>query len=385
MQSTYCLPPGAILIELMLNLSKLRSTANRNRGFTIVELLIVIVVIAILAAVTIAAFNGMQQRAVKSSLNNALSNKVKQLELDKVTRGSFTASLASLQNSTDSGSSGVEYQYTSDGTSYCVTATMRGTAMFVSSSNSQATEGVCTGHDAPVSGPITDPVVHTQTATHTVTQIAGETGVNIPITINYTLQPTDYVFVLFNSRNNTNITLRNGATTIPNIYDRSMGNSGYQWHKAFGVSGLSGQPTLTANACWSTSCPYAGSNVELRAAYIVYVLRGLGATPTVSSTYTPYGVQPGSGVTVAPAAQSIGAGDVAIFSYVFYGSNVPSTTDASNPSLTWTTDSTAPPSHLGTAIASWHTFASASTSVTYQNTMSASGTSYHGSVLFTIK
>jgi len=35
----------------------------RNRGFTIVELLIVIVVIGILAAITIVAFNGVQERA----------------------------------------------------------------------------------------------------------------------------------------------------------------------------------------------------------------------------------------------------------------------------------------------------------------------------------
>ncbi len=36
---------------------------QRRRGFTIVELLIVIVIIAILAAITIVAYNGIQQRA----------------------------------------------------------------------------------------------------------------------------------------------------------------------------------------------------------------------------------------------------------------------------------------------------------------------------------
>lgn len=41
-----------------------------RRGFTIVELLIVIVVIAILAAITIVAYNGLQQRANVSAIND---------------------------------------------------------------------------------------------------------------------------------------------------------------------------------------------------------------------------------------------------------------------------------------------------------------------------
>ena len=41
----------------------------RNKGFTIVELLIVIVVIGILAAITIVAYNGIQTRAQDTKIN----------------------------------------------------------------------------------------------------------------------------------------------------------------------------------------------------------------------------------------------------------------------------------------------------------------------------
>ena len=43
-----------------------------NAGFTIVELLIVIVVIAILAAITIIAYNGIQQRSRSAVVTNAV-------------------------------------------------------------------------------------------------------------------------------------------------------------------------------------------------------------------------------------------------------------------------------------------------------------------------
>jgi prepilin-type N-terminal cleavage/methylation domain-containing protein len=56
-----------------------KNSAARRNGFTIVELLIVIVVIAILAAITVVAYNGIQNRAQTSKINsdfNALSKAI---------------------------------------------------------------------------------------------------------------------------------------------------------------------------------------------------------------------------------------------------------------------------------------------------------------------
>ena len=57
---------------------------KKANAFTIVELLIVIVVIAILAAISIVAYTGIQNRAIESSVKNDLANFKKKIELAKI-------------------------------------------------------------------------------------------------------------------------------------------------------------------------------------------------------------------------------------------------------------------------------------------------------------
>ena len=69
---------------------------KNSSGFTIVELLIVIVVIAILAAITIVAYNGIQSRAIDTTVQTDMKNLAKQLELYKVDKGVYPVGDAQL-------------------------------------------------------------------------------------------------------------------------------------------------------------------------------------------------------------------------------------------------------------------------------------------------
>lgn len=102
-----------------------RYTSNKQTGFTIVELLIVVVVIAILAAITIVSYNGIQSQALESSLKADLKNATSQLGVDKVLTDTFPTSLATansgkgIQSSPDTL---LQYTYQSANGSYCLVA-----------------------------------------------------------------------------------------------------------------------------------------------------------------------------------------------------------------------------------------------------------------------
>lgn len=121
----------------------------RQSGFTIVELLIVVVVIAILATITIVAYSGIRERAQTSSLQSSLSQAVKQVQTAAVTnQGVYPATLAEagVVDSKD-----VTYQYTIEGDSACVTATYaREKSFYLCGDGGVQREGIAPGHNIVV-------------------------------------------------------------------------------------------------------------------------------------------------------------------------------------------------------------------------------------------
>lgn len=72
-------------------MSTMRLSPQKQNGFTIVELLIVIVVIGILAAITIVAFNGVQQRGRDAQRKSDINSIAKALEVYYLDKGYFPA------------------------------------------------------------------------------------------------------------------------------------------------------------------------------------------------------------------------------------------------------------------------------------------------------
>lgn len=123
---------------------------KRTNGFTIVELLIVIVVIGILAAITIVAYNGIQERARVSTVSSALSQAAKKLTLYQVDNPDlYPADKTALETLGIKDSATLTYQYTrtsSTPNTYCITATTGTTSYKISTANAVPSAGGCAGH-----------------------------------------------------------------------------------------------------------------------------------------------------------------------------------------------------------------------------------------------
>ena len=134
----------------------MKNSHSTRSAFTSVELLIVMVVIGILAAIPIVGYRGIQSRANIASVRVDLKQAVNQLNIHRVDNNIYPTVLTQLNNGQGLRSNpAITYQYTVNNVSnpptFCLTATL-GTIAFNVDPAGVMIEGVCSGHTPPTSG-----------------------------------------------------------------------------------------------------------------------------------------------------------------------------------------------------------------------------------------
>lgn len=120
----------------------------KSLGFTLVELLTIVVVIGILATITIVSYNAVQIQAAESSAKSDVQNASAQLEKDWARDGEYPATRQDANKGaglTESPGNTLTYIVRTDG--YCVAVAsdrLDGASFYKENAEGEIQEGVCT-------------------------------------------------------------------------------------------------------------------------------------------------------------------------------------------------------------------------------------------------
>lgn len=118
-----------------------------TKGFTIVELLVVVVVIGILAAISIVSYNGITNQAQETALKANLRNAMTKVSIYRTTAGVYPESLEDAEVRYDENN--LQLLYSHSPTTFCITASpaeSNSPSFFVDESN-VIQEGRCSQHE----------------------------------------------------------------------------------------------------------------------------------------------------------------------------------------------------------------------------------------------
>jgi type II secretory pathway pseudopilin PulG len=294
-----------------------------------VELLIVIVIIAILAAITLVVFNGIQNRAGEASMKADLSHASKLAESYNAINGQYPASLSVVnENQGFQASKDNEAHYTStDGTSYCITITRGESSFRISNEQNDPQSGACPGHG---------PVAAAEAVDYNSANFAANS--TNPLSFNTPIQPSDVLVTMHIEHYAVGTAnLRVNGNPVTAVHSRSTGTGG----RPLRVTIVSGLTT-------SDSVDFKADGDQIHFAY--YLLRGINNPSQVNIAAAGWQTEGDNGPKQRDFTRSISngqtlkSGQAAILAYVGNPSRIDEFSANSSPAAAnWTLHETTQP------------------------------------------